>query len=86
MWATLHSRWMLSALSAALVVSMLLAFYNVVSQAVYLSALHQQALAARSQGIWRCKLLPSVSARQGCLTGIPKLLASGDRSTAPVSR
>jgi hypothetical protein len=84
-WATLHARWMLSAFSAALVIGMLLAFYNVVRQAAYESALHQQALAAQSQAIWRCKRIPSISARRGCLLAVPTLLASSDRPTAPVS-
>ncbi|HEY8904785.1 MAG TPA: hypothetical protein VIM63_01985 [Rhodoferax sp.] len=86
MWATLHSRWMLSAFSAALVIGMLLTFYNVVSQAAYESALHQQALVAHAQGTWRCKRLPNASARQDCLLAIPKLLANGDIATAQVSR
>jgi hypothetical protein len=82
----LNSWWLLSAFSAALVISLLMAFYNVVSQAVNQSALLQQALAAQSQAVWRCKLLPSVSARQDCLQAIPALLASNDRPTALVSR
>jgi hypothetical protein len=76
---------MLSAFSAALVISMLLTFYNVVRQAAVESALHQQALAVQSKAIWRCKRIPSVSARQGCLLAVPTLLASSDRPTAQVS-
>ena len=63
-WQALNSRWLLSAFSTALVISLLLAFYNVVNQATNQSAFRQQALAAQSQAVWRCKLLPSVSARQ----------------------
>ncbi|MDR3369001.1 hypothetical protein [Rhodoferax sp.] len=76
---------MLSAFSVVLVVSMLLAFYNVVCQAVSQSALYQQAMAAQSQAIWRCKRMPSVSARHDCLLAVPTLLVSSDRPTSPVS-
>jgi hypothetical protein len=76
---------MLRAFSAALVVGMLLAFYNVVRQAAFEGALHQQALAVHAQGTWRCKQLPNASERQGCLLAVPKLLANGDIATAQVS-
>ena len=85
-WATRYARWMLSVFSAALVGSLLLAFYNVVRQAALMSAVHQQALTAHAQGTWRCKRLPNASARQDCLSAIAKLLANGDTTTAQVSR
>jgi hypothetical protein len=85
-WTTRYARWMLSAFSAALVVGLLLAFYNVVSQAAVVSAVHQQALVAHAQGTWRCKRLPNATERQDCLLAIPKLLANGDIATAQVSR
>ncbi len=84
-WATRYARWMLSVFSAALVGSLLLAFYNVVQQAVHESAVHQQAQAAHAQGTWRCQRLASASARQNCLLAIPKLLANGDIAIAQVS-
>ena len=77
-WKTLSAWWLLSGFSTALVISLLLAFYTVVNQATAQSALQQQVLAAQSRAIWRCKLLPSVSARQGCLQAIK------DRPIAPV--
>lgn len=75
---TLSAWWLLSGVSTALVISLLLAFYTVVNQATAQSALQQQVLAAQSRAVWRCKLLPGVSARQDCL------LAIKDRPAAPV--
>lgn len=80
--ANRHAPWLLAVFSTALVGGLLVAFYNVVRQAVQDSAVHQQALAAHAQGTWRCQRLPSGSARQDCLLAIPKLLANGDIATA----
>lgn len=85
-WATRYARWMFNVVSAALVGSLLLAFYNVVRQAAVMSAVHQQALAAHAQSTWRCQRLPNASARQDCLLAVPKLLVNGDIATAQVSR
>jgi hypothetical protein len=85
-WVTLHLHGLLCAFLVVLVVSMLLMFYSVVSQAVYQGELHQQALVTQSRAIWRCKLLSSVSARQNCLLAIPKPLDSGNRTIAQVSQ
>ncbi|WP_291010450.1 hypothetical protein [Hydrogenophaga sp.] len=77
---------MLGTLSVTLVISMLLAYYNVVRRAADQSALRKQAVAARSQATWHCTLQPSVLARQDCLRAIPKLLADGDIPTVLVSQ
>jgi hypothetical protein len=58
------------------VASMVLGFRAVVTHAVQQSELRQQALAAHSRAIWRCKMLRSVPARNGCLLNIPERLAN----------
>jgi hypothetical protein len=86
LWASRHSQWALGILSVVLVISMVVIFYRVVGQSVHQSGLRQQALAAQSQAIWRCRLLPGIAARHGCLEDIPVRLSNDTGSLAePVS-
>ena len=63
-WRSTALRWLVS---ATLVTGMVLAFHAVASEAVHQSELRQQALAAQSRAVWRCKLLASQKARSTCL-------------------
>jgi hypothetical protein len=58
------------------VVSMVLGFHAVVTQAVHQGELRQQALTAHTRAVWQCKMLRSVSARKGCLVSIPEQLVA----------
>lgn len=86
LWSVGRSRWLLGAFPVTLAISMLLAHYNVVRDAVDQSALRKQVLATRSNHIWRCTLQPRVLARQDCMLAIPKPLADGHSSTLQVSQ
>ena len=72
-WAVLRSPLALWVLLGA-VIGLVLVFHAVVTQAVRQSGLRQQALAAQSQVVWRCRQLPSDSARQACLRELPTQL------------
>ncbi|APW47678.1 hypothetical protein [Rhodoferax antarcticus] len=71
LWVLLRSPLLLQILAVWAVIGLVLIFHAVVTQAVHQSGLRHQALAAQSQAAWRCKLLPSASARQVCLRERP---------------
>lgn len=77
MWAALRSPLLLQMLGVGAVIGLVLIFHAVVTQAVRDSGLRQQARAAQSEAIWRCKLLPSASASQVCLQALPALAGRG---------
>lgn len=76
-WVALRSPLALQVLAVVAVIGLVLTFHAVVTQAVRQSGLRQQALAAQSQAVWRCKLLPRTSARRLCLQELPTLPGSG---------
>jgi len=76
LWVAMHSPLLQQMLGVGAVIGLVLIFHAVVTQAVHQSGLRQQALASQSQAVWRCKLLPSVSARQACLRELPTLPGS----------
>ena len=73
-WVVLRSPQSVSVLAVGAVIGLVLIFYAVVTQAVRQSGLRQQALAAQSQAVWRCKQLPTASTYQACLRELPTQL------------
>lgn len=74
LWTVLRTPVFLGLAAAA--IAILLMFHTVVTQAVIQGALRQQALAARSQAIWHCQMIPGPMARQNCLSNAPAAPAS----------
>lgn len=56
--------------AAPLALGMLLAFEEVVARSVAQGALRRQAMDARAEGTWRCKLLHDARARGQCLARV----------------
>ncbi len=61
------SNQMLGSLAALIILGMLMAFYTVVSKAVQQGEIRRQASAHQAVAVWRCKMLPDLSARTACL-------------------
>lgn len=77
LWTVLRSPVFLGLAATAAAIVILLMFHTVVTQAVSQGALRQQALAARSQALWQCQMIPGPMARQNCLSNAPAAPASG---------
>lgn len=60
----------LGALASLVILGMLMAFHMVVRDAVEQGEVRRQASALQADAIWRCKMLPDLPARAGCLLQI----------------
>jgi hypothetical protein len=61
---------MLGVLAMVTIVGMLTAFHSVVQGAAQNGELRRQAAIRQADAIWRCKILPDLTARAACLLQI----------------